>query len=103
MPRAAFRFPPLPVQTYQCLWAVRPGFLSAQRATPAGTLGSISLPAGDVNGDDVVNIFDMAVIAGRYGSGDAMADFNGDGVVNIFDLAMAAANYEKHGPVTDWR
>ena len=90
-------------QTAQCLWATRSGFLSAQRATPAGGLGTVTLLGGDVNADNIVNIFDMAAVAGRYGGSDPVADFNGDGVVNIFDLAMAAANYEKRGPLTEWQ
>lgn len=87
----------------QCLWAVRPGFLSGQRAAPSGNLGTLVLLGGDVNSDNAVNIFDMAAIAGRYGSNDPLADFNGDRVVNIFDLAIAATNYSKVGPVSDWR
>jgi hypothetical protein len=87
----------------QCLWAVRPGFLSGQRAAPIGNLGTLVLLAGDVNSDNAVNIFDMAAIAGRYGGGDPISDFNGDRVVNIFDLAIAATNYGKVGPLTDWR
>lgn len=93
---------PNPGQT-QCLWAVRAGFLSGQRAAPSGNLGTLVLLGGDVNSDNTVNIFDMAAIAGRYGGSDPVADFNGDRVVNIFDLAIAATNYGKVGPLTDWR
>jgi subtilisin family serine protease len=90
-------------QAPQCLWAIRQGYLTAQRAAPTGSIGTVTLLAGDVNGDDTINIFDMAAIAGRYGSADPIADFNGDGVVNVFDLALTAANYEKSGPLTDWQ
>lgn len=91
-----------PGQIGQCLWAVRPGFLNAQKAAPSGSLGTVVLLAGDVNGDNLVNIFDIAAVAGNYGKSDSLTDFNGDGTVNIFDLVIAAINYGKHGPLTDW-
>ena len=89
-------------QTGECLWAMRPGFLSAQKAAPSGSLGTVVLLAGDVNGDNLVNIFDIAAVAGNYGKSDSLTDFNGDSIVNIFDLVIAAVNYEKRGPLTDW-
>jgi len=91
-----------PGQIGQCLWAVRPGFLGAQRAAPSGSLGTVVLLAGDVNRDNLVNIFDIAAVAGNYGKSDSLTDFNGDGTVNIFDLVIAAVNYGKRGPLTDW-
>ncbi len=90
-------------ESYQCLQATHPGFLSAERAAPAGLLGTITLPGGDVNSDQVIDIFDMAFMAGRYGGNDPACDLNADGKVDIFDLVVAAGNYEKHGPVSDWR
>ena len=69
----------------------------------AASLGSITLLAGDVNGDNAINIFDLAYMANRYRSSDPTADLNGDGQVNIFDLAMAANNYRLQGPLTDWQ
>lgn len=90
-------------RTGACLWAARPGFLSAQKAAPSGLLGTITLLAGDVNRDHLVNIFDIAVVASNYGRNDSLTDFNGDHVVNIFDLVIAAVNYGKSGPLTDWR
>ena len=46
---------------------------------------------GDVNGDDVVNIQDLVLVAGRLGqTGQNDADMNGDGVVNIQDLVLVA-------------
>lgn len=90
-------------QNAACLVATHPGFLSAQRVSPSGNLGSITLPGGDVISDNVINIYDMAFIASRYGGGDPVCDFTGDGRVDIFDLVIAANNYEKRGPVSDWR
>lgn len=56
---------------------------------------SADLTGLDVTGDGQVNIFDLAVIAGRYGSNDPIADLNGDGQVDIADLVMAADNYNR--------
>ena len=47
--------------------------------------------AGDVNGDGVVNILDLVLVAGRFEqTGQNDADMNGDGVVNIQDLVLVA-------------
>ena len=46
---------------------------------------------GDVNGDGVVNIQDLVLVAGALGqTGPNDADMNGDGVVNIQDLVLVA-------------
>lgn len=46
----------------------------------------------DVNGDGVVNILDLVLVAGNFGqSGENAADINGDGTVNIQDLVLVAA------------
>ena len=46
---------------------------------------------GDVNGDNVVNIADLVLVANSIGgTGNTTADVNGDGVVNIADLVLVA-------------
>lgn len=92
-----------------------PGYLSAQADVQtflaqnqgatgqAVSLGSLTLLAGDLNGDNRIDILDLAYIAKFYGSGDALADLNADGTVNIMDLVLAAGNYGRQGPLTDWR
>lgn len=45
-------------------------------------------PSVDVNGDGVVNILDLVVVANAFG--EAEPDLNGDGVVNIQDLVIVA-------------
>ena len=47
---------------------------------------------GDVNGDDVVNILDLVLVASVLGEAgqDLNADVNGDGFVNILDLVLVA-------------
>ena len=47
----------------------------------------------DVNGDGVVNILDLTLVAQGFGKDSLEADINGDGVVNVFDLVMVANNF----------
>ena len=48
----------------------------------------------DVNGDGVVNIIDLTIVAAAFGQTDGnAADVNGDGVVNIIDLTIVAAAF----------
>ena len=48
----------------------------------------------DVNGDGVVNIIDLTLVATNFGAtGSNAADVNGDGVVNIVDLTLVAAAF----------
>ena len=44
----------------------------------------------DVNGDGVVNLFDLTLVAQAIGAGEGNGDVNGDGVINVFDLVMVA-------------
>ena len=48
-------------------------------------------PTVDVNGDGVVNILDLVMVANAFG--EAAPDLNGDGVVNILDLVIVANNF----------
>ena len=47
----------------------------------------------DVNGDGVVNILDLMVVAQGMGTDTPEADVNGDGVVNVFDLVFVANQF----------
>ncbi len=53
--------------------------------------------AGDANGDEVVNVGDLGILAANYGSSgnwwDLPADLNADGTVNVGDLGILAASY----------
>ncbi len=88
-----------------------PGYLNARAAGDTGAipnsatinLGSITLLAGEMTGDDLINILDLVFMANRYGSNDPTADINHDGRVNIFDLALTASNYGMQGPTTTWQ
>jgi len=98
-----FEISPEPGINPQCLQTLRPGYLVGQKSTPQGYVGTITLPGGDVTGDDVINIFDLALVASRYGGSNPLTDVNADGIVNIFDLTLVANNFGKSGPVTSWR
>lgn len=82
-----------------CLQAVRPNYLSAQLAYPAGDVGQVTLLAGDLNGDGTINIFDLVRVAQRFDTNDPNADIDASGVVNILDLALMAQNFKLQGPV----
>jgi len=57
----------------------------------------------DINGDGVVNILDIAIVAKAYGSypghprWNPAADLDGSGIVNILDVARVAKDYGKTG------
>jgi hypothetical protein len=99
----------LPEGNYQ-VEATMPGYLSVasplvMEAGQAVTLSTANLPGGDVNGDRVVDILDLAKIAAAYGTErdlqgwNAEADINGDGLVNLFDLVLAGLNASLTGPI----
>ena len=51
------------------------------------------LPSGDVNGDGIVNVLDLILVAQQLGKSvpaNSAVDINGDGVINIFDLTLVA-------------
>ena len=48
----------------------------------------------DVNGDGIVNIQDLVLVASHLGeTGLSPGDVNGDGVVNIQDLVLVASHF----------
>lgn len=59
-------------------------------------IDSMSRIPGDANGDKMVDVGDLGILAANYGgSGKTWAegDFNGDGLVDVGDLGILAANY----------
>jgi len=71
-------------------------YFKGQTATNNMSL-EIDLP--DVNGDGLVDIFDLVAVALAYGSKpndpnwNSNADLNDDGLVDIFDLVIVSAHY----------
>jgi hypothetical protein len=56
----------------------------------------LALIPGDANGDGMVNVGDLGILAANYGGSDKtweQGDFNNDGLVNVGDLGILAANY----------
>ncbi len=47
----------------------------------------------DLNGDGIVNILDLILVAQALGTDDSTADVNGDTVVNVFDLVFVANQF----------
>ena len=95
-----------PAGTYT-IRATASGFLTAEGSvTLTGgsttTMPTISLLAGDIDGNDVIDQFDALTIGMNYNaSTPAAADLNNDGVINVLDLEVLAGNYRETGP-TVW-
>jgi hypothetical protein len=64
---------------------------------------AVTLPSGDANGDNVIDITDLLALIGAYNavSPDTAylesADFNGDGINDITDLLLLIGNYNQMG------
>jgi hypothetical protein len=55
-------------------------------------IGNLPLP-GDVNGDGIVDIFDVNLISAHWAESGPLGDANHDGIVNIFDVNLVSANW----------
>lgn len=82
-------------QNYQCLRATKDAYMSAEQTLVQSDVGQIMLLAGDVNGDEVINILDIAAIAASFDTSNRAVDVNADGVIDIFDIVLAAKNYQR--------
>lgn len=51
---------------------------------------------GDINGDGVINIFDLGMLLGKYlsGSNNTLEDLNTDGIVNDADIQVLLGMYQ---------
>jgi hypothetical protein len=92
-----------PAGTYT-ITASASGFLDAEGSvTVAGgstsTKPDITLLAGDIDGNDVIDQFDALTIGMSYNSATpSEADLNNDGVINVLDLELLASSYRKSAP-----
>jgi hypothetical protein len=61
---------------------------------------NITLIAGDIDGNDVIDQLDALTIGMNYNlAAPAAADLNNDGTINVLDLEILAANYRETGPL----
>ena len=51
------------------------------------------LPAGDFNGDQLINSIDFSYMNDRWGTADSLSDINRDGVINSLDFAYISSNW----------
>ena len=86
-----------------------PGYLSAQKSGvyvvgATVDIGPTQLRGGDVNSDNCINIFDLAIVASWFSQtsppAPAAVDINDDGVINIFDMTISASNFMRCGSTT---
>jgi hypothetical protein len=81
------------------------GFLNAQGSVTltngvTSTMPVVTLPAGDIDGNGVIDQFDALTIGMGYNSATPpAADLNNDGTINVLDLELLAHNYRKAGAI----
>lgn len=79
------------------------GFLNAQGSVTLvngtiTTMPTVSLPAGDIDGNGVIDQFDALTIGINYNASfPAAADLNNSGLIDVLDLELLAANYRMSG------
>jgi len=93
-----------PAGTYTAV-ATASGFLGAEgsatlTANETTSMPLVTLLAGDIDGNDVIDQFDAMTIGMSYNASEpTAADLNNDGVINVLDLELLAANYRLTGPI----
>jgi len=93
-----------PAGTYTVV-ATASGFLGAEgsatlTANETTSMPLVTLLAGDIDGNDVIDQFDAMTIGMSYNASEpTAADLNNDGVINVLDLELLAANYRLTGPI----
>jgi hypothetical protein len=97
-----------PAGTYT-VRATAPGYLSAAgsvtiTAGETSTKPAVTLLAGDIDNNDVVDQFDAMTIGMSYNTAaPEAADLNGDGTINVLDLDLLARNYRNsQGRMEPW-
>jgi len=90
------------------LTASQPGFLSATctgvvHNNEPTVLAGVTLLAGDLDGDGLINVADATAIGLAIGGGPgAVADLNVDGEVNVLDLILLAVNFGQSAVDNSW-
>jgi hypothetical protein len=84
------------------------GFLKARGSATltrgaTASMPDVTLPAGDIDGNGVIDQFDALTIGMNYNlPTPAAADLNNDANINVLDLELLAFNYRMVGPV-NWQ
>jgi parallel beta-helix repeat protein len=79
------------------------GYLSAQGSVTLSEgattmLDPITLPAGDIDNNSVIDQYDALTVGMNYNVSAALpADLSNDGLINVMDLEMLAENYRMAG------
>ena len=100
------RFSMAPLPGDYTLLSAASGFLSHQdsvtiTAGEAMEVPAVSLLAGDVDGNEVIDQFDALTIGMNYtASTPEEADLNNDTAIDFLDLELLAVNYRQTGPTT---
>lgn len=106
-----FKFDAVPEYDKYIIEATAPGYLRALcpdfALTEPTTLEPVTLLAGDINGDDAIDVLDATAIGIAFGQQSASeppgpylaTDLNRDGIVNVFDLILMAGNYGAEGEI----
>ena len=64
------------------------------------TKSTVTLLAGDIDGNGVIDQYDALTIGMNYnGATPEAADLNGDATINVLDLEILASNYRATGPI----
>ena len=58
-------------------------------------VGTITLLGGDADHDGDIDADDLVRIAAHFNASDGTSDINGDGLVDIFDLVLVGRNFGK--------
>ena len=83
--------------------AAAEGYLDAQGSVTivngsTVTMAAVTMPAGDIDGNNVIDPFDAMTIGMGYNASiPSAADLNCDGIINVLDLELLAANYRQSG------
>lgn len=93
-----------PAGTYAVL-ATAEGFLSALGSATltsgnTTTMPTITLIAGDIDNNDVIDEWDAMTIGMSYNTPTpSAADLNNDAIINVLDLELLAQNFRQVGPI----
>jgi hypothetical protein len=103
----SFRFDGVPVGEYVLIADASQSLTVAYalNITEAGAvieLASMTLPSGDADDNEVVDLLDAGLIGANFGVDSSLmpaADLNRDSLVDVRDLVLVGINYGTSGPV----